>query len=255
MIDTHFHLMQPVDSESPAGVKELMTEMERWEITGGIAVQPSTYRFDNSYLLSVLQRYPERFRGVAVVPEDVNFSQLEALKKQGIIGVRMNMTHNPDQQTPPSSDFLKKLRDAGLFLQVHTAGASLAEVVHLSLNTGVLLVIDHLSNPNPREGIQQTGFKEMVAGAREGGVVIKLSAPFRMAGRDDPFKTATDFARLALDQVPLNQFVVGTDWPFINCEHKPTMESLFRWFREILPNESDWLKVSIENGKKLYDFS
>ena len=261
MIDTHFHPMRPATSKSGLNgnkflhERELKAAMKRYGILGGIAVQPSIYRYDNSHLLAVLKQYPQTMRGVGVVPETIQIQQLEELKKQGIIGIRLNMINNPDQYKLPPRDFIRKLSDAGLFLQVHSKAYQLAEVIHFCMDSRVSLVVDHIGNPNPKLDIRQPGFNEMIESAREGGVLIKLSAPFRIAEHGEPFKIAQEFAKAALDQVPLDRFIVGTDWPFINTDHKPSMETIFNWFRELLPDEIDWKQVAVENARKLAGIS
>lgn len=257
MIDTHLHLLRPVTSNSGQNgrkfhhERELIAEMKRFGIQGGIAVQPSIYRYDNSHLLSVLKQFSATMRGVGVVPESINIQQLDELKEQGIIGVRLNMIDNPDQHCLPHSDFLKKLSDSGLLLQVHSQGEALAKVIHLCIHLRVPVVVDHIGKPNPELDNRQSGFNEMIEGAIEGTVTIKLSAPFRISHESRRFETASRFAQAALDRAPLERFILGTDWPFINCGNKPSMDSIFRWFRMLLPNESDFQKVALENAGKL----
>lgn len=255
MIDTHFHLIHPSSSKSGLnGHKphlELETEMNRCGILGGIAVQPSIYRYDNTHLLSVLKQYSETMRGVCVVPETIHIQQLEALKKQGIIGVRLNMVDNPDQHEAPHPDFFRKLTDTGLFLQVHSQREQLANIIELAIASGVSVIVDHIGKPNPELGTNQLGFKEMIEGAIEGNVTIKLSAPFRISDENPQFEIASRFARAALDRAPLDRFILGTDWPFINCDNKPSMDSIFHWFKTLLPEETDFQKVAVENARKL----
>jgi len=56
----------------------------------------------------------------------------------------------------------------------------------------------------------------MVEAARERKAVVKLSAPFRIEEADDSWRAATRFSRDALSKAPIEQFIPGTDWPFID---------------------------------------
>jgi len=253
MIDTHFHLIRPAHSAAYQNKRKLSIdrEWERCGIVGGIAVQPSMYRFDNSHLLSILNRFPEKLRGVAVVPQDVKIAQLEDLKRLGIIGLRLNMIDNPEQRSVPGPDFFKKTRDANLFLQVHAKGIQLANVIDASIRYETSLVVDHIGKPDSSLGTDQSGFREMIGGAQEGSVMIKLSAPFRIADKDAQFETASCFARCALDQAPLDRFLLGTDWPFLNCAKQPSMDCIQVWFKKLLPRNSDFTKVAFDNASRL----
>lgn len=251
MIDTHFHLMQSDDPGNGTGLDSYVAVMDAFGITSAITVQPSTHKFDTDITLSATERHPDRFKAVAVVPTEIELPQLLALKKRGTVGIRINMISNPDQATLPKADFLKKVRDAGLFLQVFSSGETLARVVELSAKSEVHLVIDHLGKPDPLRGLNQLGFREMLTGAKEGWLSIKLSGPFRMEEPWETYQTATEFAKFALKEVPLSQFIAGTDWPFIHLDRKPTMKSVFTWLKELLPDESDWNTVCTENARKL----
>lgn len=89
IIDTHSHAglnwYQPVET--------LLNEMNMHGVAGSVLVQHMG-AYDNSYLFECAQRFPGRFRVVALVdPEDPNpEATLEKLKEQGAAGVRMRTT-------------------------------------------------------------------------------------------------------------------------------------------------------------------
>lgn len=257
MIDTHFHLIHTPDQETGEAIQRLdglnqyRSLMDQFGITGGIIVQPSVYGFDNSLMLSALEKYPQLFKGVGSVPDSVTSAELESLKARGVVGVRLNLIDNPIQPELPTPDFFEKVRDANMYLQIHTRGEQLAEAIQIVKEIGVVLLVDHFGVPNPELGPDQTGFKEMIEGGIEGNLYIKLSAPFRISDRQDRFELANEFARTALDLVPLERFIAGTDWPFIRCPRKPHIGFIFQWLRDLLPNEPDWNQVAVTNARKL----
>ncbi len=161
------------------------------------------------------------------------------------------MISNPEQGSLPPPDFLKKVRDAGLFLQIFSSGESLARIVEQAVESHLRLVVDHLGKPDPGQSPDQHGFREMLEGANEGWVHIKLSGPFRLQDPWISYQAATDFARIALRGAPLSQFVAGTDWPFIHLKKTPTMDSVLHWLRALLPSDSDWSIVGTDNARKL----
>ena len=80
-IDGHAHVfnralpMEPIRRYTPdrdATVIEYLAHLDEHGFTHGVLVQPSFLGYDNSHLLDALRRHPERLRGVAVVPPDVD---------------------------------------------------------------------------------------------------------------------------------------------------------------------------------------
>lgn len=238
-------------SEAAFDLQRYWHTMEPLGVTYAVVVQPSTHRFDTTITLAGVAQDPDRLRAVVCQPVDTPLATWIKLKEIGVVGTRLNMIHNPDQSSLPSVDFLKKLRDAGLFLQVFSRGRKLAEIVEMALQAGTTLVVDHLGNPDPEMDTDQPGFVDMLQAAREGEVYIKLSAPFRMTEDDRSFKIATQFARVALETVPLTRFLAGTDWPFINCGNVPEIASIFDWLHRVLPHKIDRQKVTNENPRRL----
>jgi len=251
VIDTHFHLMQAEPCGEGPDLEDDRREMKRFGIAGAFVVQPSAHKFDTRVTLEAVGRFPEVFKAVVVVPSSVGLSELALLKTRGAVGVRLNVVSNPEQAVLPDVDFLKRIRDAGLFVQVFAGGETLACLVEMAVELGFPLVVDHLGNPSPELGFEQVGYREMVNGAREGRVFVKLSAPFRIGDGNEDYTAASRFARDALGKAPVVQFVAGTDWPFINCKSRPSMESVLGWLRGVVPGESDWEKVGRSNVEGL----
>lgn len=251
MIDTHIHVMQAEPCGQGLDLEDYRREMQRVGIVGAFIVQPSAHKFDTRVTLEAVGRFPELFKAVVVVPTSVGLSELVSLKARGVVGVRLNVVSNPEQAALPDEDFLKRVRDAGLFVQVFAGGESLARLVEMAVELRFPLVVDHLGNPSPALGFEQVGYREMAQGARERRIFVKLSAPFRIGDGKENYAAASRFARDALGKAPVAQFVAGTDWPFINCKAEPSMEAVMGWLRGVLPRDSDWEKVTRANVEGL----
>lgn len=63
----------------------------------GVLVQPSFLGTDNSYLVAALQKYPDRFRGIAVVAPTISGAELQKLQDAGVVGIRLNLVGLPSR--------------------------------------------------------------------------------------------------------------------------------------------------------------
>ena len=103
LIDAHVHVWKhdPAFPFAPgahppaedASVETLLDLMQTNQVSRTVLIQVIHYRWDNSYLASVLKRYPQKFRGVCRVnPEDPaapdRLTQLT--QEQGFHGVRLS---------------------------------------------------------------------------------------------------------------------------------------------------------------------
>ena len=59
-------------------------------------VQPSVYGSDNTAMLDAMKAAGNRFRGVAVVNEDISQAELSKLHDAGVRGVRFNIVDVKD---------------------------------------------------------------------------------------------------------------------------------------------------------------
>jgi predicted TIM-barrel fold metal-dependent hydrolase len=71
-----------------ASGEEYIGMLDALGLTRGVLVQPSVYGTDNRAMLDVLAIYPDRLRGVAVLPFDVSLEEIHRLHALGVRGVR-----------------------------------------------------------------------------------------------------------------------------------------------------------------------
>lgn len=148
-------------------------------IGGAVLVQPSFLGTDNSCLTGTIARRPTTMRGVAVVAADVAPETLQALRAEGIRGIRLNLIGlpDPDFSTPAWQRWLKHVAAANLPVDLHATGDRWAKLLPPLQDLGVTVVIEHFGRP---DSVDSAGFKAIIAAAK-GGAWLKVSAPYRMA--------------------------------------------------------------------------
>ena len=95
--DAHFHVFGPAadypygtDLRYPpplAPLAEYRVVARRLGIERMVFVQPSAYGRDNACMLDTIARGNGRYKGVAVVANDVTFEELQRMKSLGVLGV------------------------------------------------------------------------------------------------------------------------------------------------------------------------
>src|SRR5699024_11795402 len=86
----------------------------------GVLVQPSFLGYDNSQMLRAIAMYPQRLKGIAVVPADSPLADLQILKAQGVVGVRLNLfgLDIPNLTEPSWQQFLHHLEHLDWHLEL-----------------------------------------------------------------------------------------------------------------------------------------
>ena len=107
--DAHHHLFGPATKypfspDTPsisddALPETLITMQQVLGLSRGVIVNSAAYGHDYSHVADTLARFPDRFRGIALPPEDMSEAEFARLTKLGVRGVRFfsdkRGTHQP----------------------------------------------------------------------------------------------------------------------------------------------------------------
>jgi predicted TIM-barrel fold metal-dependent hydrolase len=218
-------------------------------ISNAVLVQPSFLGTDNSYMLDALKRYPDRFRGIAVVEPDISPNTLRELASVGVVGVRLNLigAQNPQFDTEPWPMFLKRLVDLGWQVEIQAEARRWPGLLPLLLKSGVTIVADHFGKPDPKLGVDDPGFRELLKAGASGRVWVKISGSYRNgAGLPDAAMP------LLRDSFGLDHLVWGSDWPHTQFEKATNYTTVRRELDVWLPNASDRKIVLLDAPRKLF---
>jgi predicted TIM-barrel fold metal-dependent hydrolase len=217
-----------------------------------VLTAPSFYGPDNTLLLSALDTAPARLRGTAIVEPTIDESELEAMDRRGIVGIRLNWIRRsqlPDVASDGYRGLFERVRKLGWHVEIYLEGPKLAHVLPVVRASGVKVVLDHFAAPDPTRGVDDAGFREALAGVRNGDTWVKLSAPYRLGGAaPQPYVDAL------LDAGNGGQLVWASDWPFVGFEDAITYRMCIDWLRAWIPDESAQRVVLAETPAKLFRF-
>jgi predicted TIM-barrel fold metal-dependent hydrolase len=266
-IDCHNHIIDPArfpfaprggyrPRSDEGGTREAFASvLDVHNMRHALLVQPSCYGTDNRAVLDAIAWQPWRFKGIGVLDPDASERELEKLRGQGLIGVRINLPYDPEALTRSTAGpFLARLKAQGWFVQVHGRDADWVRVAPILRRSQVRLVVDHMGVEGVEGGLHQKGFESVLALGREMDAVVKLSAPYRMSRHPPSFDDLDPFVEAVLQSFGVTGCVWGSDWPFLNTPRRPTYEEVLtpleRWF----PDKDHRRAVLWDNACRCFGF-
>jgi len=260
-IDCHAHVMRrdlPLAADRHSAPKrdvtvdEYLAVLDAHGMSHGVLTAPSFYGTDNSLLLAALDAHPARLRGTIIVAPDVDAATLDDLDDRGVVGIRLNWVRRdtlPDVTSTPYRRLFGVMRDQGWHVEIFLEGPKLAAVLPRIRECGANVVVDHFGSPDPARGVNDPGFREVLAGVRSGDTWVKLSAPYRLGGVD-PRPYVDDL----LDAGGPAQLVWASDWPFVGFEERVEYAQCVRWLQDWIPDEGVRRTILIDTPAKLFRF-
>jgi predicted TIM-barrel fold metal-dependent hydrolase len=169
LVDTHVHVftrdMPLVDNPRHAPtysftVEQLIATMDAHGVQYAVIAAASPWGDYNDYTIAALRAHA-RLRGTVILAPTVERYTLEAMKRDGVVGVRLpfiGLKQLPDITSFDYRRFLRRLADLDWHVHLHVEGERLPALIDTIEASGVKLVIDHLGRPEPTAGINSDGF-------------------------------------------------------------------------------------------------
>jgi predicted TIM-barrel fold metal-dependent hydrolase len=238
-------------------VEQFLCVLDAHGFTHGLLANPlGGYGTDNRCLLSALQKFKGRLKGVALVAHETEESDFAHMSAAGIIGLRFNLNfpESPSLFDPGAERTLRIAREQAWFAQIHYEGDTILDAMLPLKHSRLPLVIDHCGRPNPEQGREQAGFQALLELGRE-GAVVKLSSIFRYSREGFPYRDIDPYVAALIDAFTIDRCVWGSDWPFLRARHRVDhaclLQALCRW----VPDEADRRKVLSDNPGRIFGFS
>ncbi len=229
--------------------------MNAYGVRHALVVGPNSgYGNDNRCLLDVIKQGHGRFKGIAVVANDVDRTELERLQAAGVVGVAFNATVHGVEHYTGTAALLRLLAELGLFVQVQVEGDQFVPLAPLLLASGARILVDHCGRPTPSAGLSQPGFAALLALARSGRAAVKLSGLQKFSTQDFPYRDAEPYVRALVDAFTLDACLWASDWPFLKApqrlDYGPLLQLVEAWF----PDVADRKRLLWDTPRRLFGF-
>lgn len=264
--DTHCHVFGPQDrfpfdpkrtyTPADAPKEALMALHRRFGFDHAVVVQAGAHGFDNSATLDILAASQGRYRGIALVPDDVAAAEIARLHTGGMRGVRFNFM--PHLGPPPSEAAFRYVAEM-------IAPYSWHIVLHLSVDAIDLAraylkpqacsyVIDHMARVSAAGGVDQPGFRKLLDMTADPRAWVKISAADRASATGAPYDDTLPFMEALIAAAP-DRVLWGTDWPHPNVRGPvPREADLLALLARAAPDQATRQRILVDNPKRLYGF-
>jgi predicted TIM-barrel fold metal-dependent hydrolase len=231
-----------------------------------VIVQPSVYGTDNSATLFGMKARGSDARGIAVIDDNTSDSDLDAMAKAGIRGIRLTLLPRATDRSLGRKRFqaaLARVRPRNWHIQIFTDLAMISALKDEVAVSPVPVVFDHFGRAQASLGLDQPGFSDLLALIKLGKAYVKVSAAYRVSKLAPDY---SDVAPLARELVAANpdRVLWGTNWPHPNGEGGSTtkVSPLFqvddgRLLNQLplwAPDSAVRRKILVENPARLYGF-
>src|SRR5574337_741795 len=148
-----------------------------------VIVTPSVYGTDNSATLYGMKARGADARGVAVIDDKTSESELDAMGRAGVRGIRLNLatggTNDPAVGRQRFQTAAERMKIRNWHIQMYTNLAVISGIKDLVAASSVPDVFDHFGGAQAQLGLRQPGFDELVELVRSGKAYVKISGAYR----------------------------------------------------------------------------
>jgi L-fuconolactonase len=241
-----------------ASAEMLLDLMHANDVARTVLIQVIHYKWDNSYLASVLKQYRSTFHGVCRVnPEDAAApDQLSRLTEdEGFRGVRLSpaATAQGDWiRGPLMPPLWKRCAQLKVPMTLLIPATRLPDIHPLiEANPDLQVVIDHMAD-TPLDHPEQ--LKLLLDLVRYPKVFVKISHMWSLSAEAYPYADAADQVKRLYDTFGAKRLMAGTDWP-ISLPKQSYAETvtLFRDHLAFLPRE-DHLQILSKTVQEIWPF-
>jgi L-fuconolactonase len=226
MIDSHVHVFKhdpafpyaqgahpPADD---ASAEQLIALMQANGVSRTVLIQVIHYRWDNSYVASVLKQYPKLFHAVCRVnPEDPAAPDtLSQLTQQGFRGVRLSPAATADGdwfRGPLMPPLWRRCAELKVPMTLLIPPERLPQIVPLvEANPEMTVVIDHMADcPLDRPDL----LKDLLDLARYPKIFVKVTGLWAVSKQPYPYLDAQAQVKQVYQSFGAQRIMWATNWP------------------------------------------
>jgi 2-pyrone-4,6-dicarboxylate lactonase len=263
--DTHIHLFGPAAKypfapDSPYTSHDALPEtfialQEKLGLSHAVIVSPGGYGRNYQLLADTLARFPDRFRGIALMPEDTNAAEFARLTGLGVRGLRMMSAKRGPHVPNYSREIAARAAEHGWHVQFYPHDSDIVDYADKLLALPNTIVLDHFASVPAGAGVDQAAFKTVLRMLDTGRVWVKLSGPMRCTKQNYPYPEVTPLAHALVRHAP-ERLVWGTDWPHVNLDGRemPNDGDLLDLLAEWVPDRATRDRILVDNACALYGF-
>src|ERR1700730_14456637 len=241
-IDAHVHVftsdMPLIDNPRHAPQysfthEQLIATLDNNGVDRAVIAAASPWGDYNDYIQASLRAHRERLRGTAIFKRPVERVVLEAMSRNGFVGMRLpfiGLPELPDITTFEYRALFRRLADLGWHVHPHVEGEDLPKILPTLEASGVKIVVDHLGRPDPKSGVNSAGFKALLRSIDTGRTWVKISGGYRLGPQ------AREYARELLRAAGPDRAGRGGGGPLGGPEGQFPYRDTVDWLIDAIPD-------------------
>ena len=238
----------------PVFTQDYTAMLDALGLQHAVVVQSGVHGTNNDVIVDAIARSHGRWRGVALVDEEIADAELDRLAASGIRGFRANLVAKTGVQYEAAKRLAARVKRLGWHVQFLLDVESFPQLDEVLADFPVEVVIDHMGRPDTRGPIEAAGFQSLIRLLRSGRGWSKLSAPYRTSRQPFPYSDITPFAQALIAAVP-ERLVWGSDWPHVMLDGPmPNDGDLCSQLEVWAPDADMRRKILVDNPRRLYGF-
>jgi len=264
--DSHIHIYDPrfkmkwpkLRAVTDASVEQFRLLQKRLGTSRAVVVQPAAYGTDNAVTVdAIAQLGIANARGIAVCHPTVTDTELVAMNKGGIRGLRFTL-HEP-RTAVTSVEMIEPLAHRahrlGWHVQLHLRAEQIVLWADLIEKLPGTIVLDHMARLPQPQGPRHPALAIVKRLIDKGSTWVKLSGAYLETQVGPPrYADVKSVARALVEHAP-ERCVWGSDWPHPTEPHtKPDDAVLFDLVQEWTVDEVTRIRIMVDNPAKLYGF-
>ena len=266
-IDCHLHVLDPArfpygetTHYRPMGQEmgtydQLIAMLDAYGTRHALVVGPNSgYGLDNACLLDTLERGAGRFRGIAVVRNDIGTDALARLKNAGVVGVAWNVTFYGVPYYDDAGPLLARLRELDMCVSLQVEHDQMVAMAPMLERAGVRVLMDHCGRPTTAEGPRQPGFRAVLALAATGRAWVKLSGVAKITPDPFPYASAQPYLEALLAAYTPERCLWASDWPYLRAPSRLDYGVLLKHVERLLPDPAVRRRVLWDTPMALLGF-
>lgn len=233
-VDAHVHIWTPDIASYPLAdgfakekdmkpasftPDELFAHCRPQNVNRIVLIQMSFYQFDNRYMLDMIAKFPDTFRGVGIVDENAPGLPLtlETLHSKGVRGLRI-YTNKDKAEAWGSSEGMKKLwalgAEMGISMCLLANPDALPAVANMCKSfPKTRVVIDHFARIGMKGPVQQQDLDNLCRLA-DHNTFVKTSAFYALGAKKAPYTDMAPVIHRLRDTFGANRLMWASDCPF-----------------------------------------
>ena len=254
----------------PALPEEMSALHRALHVERVVIVTPSAYGADNAVTLYGIKARGATARGIAVIDDKTTDSDLDAMARGGVRGIRLiSGANGPTDPAVGRRRFqaaAPRMKSRNWHIQMYTSLAMIVGMKDLLQASPVPVVFDHFGGAQAALGLSQPGFPELLELVRSGKAYVKISGAYRASKRGPDYPDVAPFAQALIAANP-DRIVWGSDWPHPNGGSVPGRKPsdiappfqiddgrLLNQLAVWAPDPAIRKKILVDNPARLYGF-